>query len=552
MWLKSVIITKIGPFLDPLKITFEKDLTILTGKNDAGKSTVLNFIKYIYTNASENHLTQNLDISHYQMEAPEIEAVNSQFTFSLNESTNIIATNNKWQVGDEITKVIKSIGGGFVYGTTVREGGNLPQQFNYPHPRLVDLSIKPISSIINLNNLDNMHQRFLRFLFGNDYVDILRTTDQQWFRRQKSMAEKKLEVKFKELFGDSFRLTFELDMDSSLKQLLLRTIDVNDNFTPLHFRGAGLQRMATLMTLLSDLDLDSTPVLIISDEPETSLHADAQKSVRKLLERLSQKPNVQVIYATHSTSMINPLLHNNIRLLQSVKNAKGFSTVRLIENPTMDNFSYVRTQLGWSAADSLMYGPISIIVEGPTEANCIMRIIKKLSDAGIEEFIDAPQLLEQHCFILCAVGDNYPYWVVLTRSQGSTPILFLDGDKSRQVRTADLKAKLENCPVILIDENQEFEDLIPAEIYFKALRLEVGREEISIDAFNSWKISSGNSNINRYMFSKQVERWLDTLSINLDKPSVFLKAIEISDAAQINIKPFKQLVDKIREILPTL
>lgn len=306
MWLKSVIITKIGPFLDPLEITFEKDLTILTGKNDTGKSTVLNFIKYIYTNAVENHLIQNLDVSQYQTIFPSIEAVDSQFTFVLNESTKNIATNTRWQTGDEITKIIKSIDSGFIYGTTMRQGSSLPYQFNYPHPRLIDLSINPVSSIIDLKTLNNMQQRFLRFLFGEDYVNILRTTDQQLFRRQKSVAEKKLEFKFKEMFGDNFRLTFELDMDANSKQVLLRTIDVNDNFTPLHFRGSGLQRMATLMTLLSDIDLDNTPLLIISDEPETSLHADAQKSVRRLLEQLSEKPNVQVIYATHSTSMINP------------------------------------------------------------------------------------------------------------------------------------------------------------------------------------------------------------------------------------------------------
>lgn len=181
-----------------------------------------------------------------------------------------------------------------------------------------------------------------------------------------------------------------------------------------------------------------------------------------------------------------------------------------------------------------MYGPISIIVEGATEATSLTRIIKKLAEAGIEDFVDAPQILEQYCFILCATGDNYPYWVTIVKSQGSTPILFLDGDKAKQVKTADVKAKLGDCPIVLLDEGEEFENLIPTHIYFEALKEQLKREDISLSAFESWKQSSTNKNIPRYMFSKQVEKWVDELDsdLHINKPNVFFEAIQKADASK--------------------
>jgi len=92
-------------------------------------------------------------------------------------------------------------------------------------------------------------------------------------------------------------------------------------------RGAGARKLLGLMVSIAKVDSQSDQVCILYDEPESSLHADAQHILRTLLENLATKENVQVIYATHSPSMINSELIetfqvNEFRILMRVKARK--------------------------------------------------------------------------------------------------------------------------------------------------------------------------------------------------------------------------------------
>ena len=126
---------------------------------------------------------------------------------------------------------------------------------------------------------------------------------------------------------------------------------------------------------------------ILYDEPETSLHADSQHMLRRILEELGRDPMIQVIYVTHSPSMINTMRPGAIRLISRVE-SDGKAT-SIIENAAFDhNYIGVRSSLGITPADSLLYAPITVVVEGPTEVRCLPLVLKKLKDGGVSGFGD--------------------------------------------------------------------------------------------------------------------------------------------------------------------
>jgi hypothetical protein len=247
--------------------------------------------------------------------------------------------------------------------------------------------------------------------------------------------------------------------------------------------------------------------------------------------------------------MINPFHPERIRLLTQTKSKTGYATSVLINNPSEDNLSPLRMSLGITAADSLLYAPIAIVVEGPTEAMCLQTILEHLEGNNVEVFVGIPELISEHCFILAAVGDNYPYWVALARDQGSQPVVFLDGDKARQVTRKDVQDKLNGCPVITLNARKEFEDLVPRRSYFSALQELTGQHSINEEDFDRW-LGSQNEHIKKMMFSKQVERWLEETGIEFpSKPAVMRNALSKTDMDSIEQTAFLSLVSTIKDII---
>src|SRR5262249_54336360 len=71
-------------------------------------------------------------------------------------------------------------------------------------------------------------------------------------------------------------------------------------------QGAGMRRLLTLLgVLIARRTTNSGHLYLLFDEPETSLHADAQHYLRATLESIAEDKYIQVVYATHSPCMIN-------------------------------------------------------------------------------------------------------------------------------------------------------------------------------------------------------------------------------------------------------
>jgi hypothetical protein len=293
----------------------------------------------------------------------------------------------------------------------------------------------------------------------------------------------------------------------------------------------------------------NTQTIILLDEPETSLHADAQHQLRRVFEALAEQPNIQVVYATHSPSMLNSRFPNRIRVLyRTTEQDRAISKSAKVSFG--ENFQQVRASWGITPSDSLLYGAVTVLVEGSTEVRCLGTILTKLSNSGTAGFEAVAADLES-CAFVCGWGDNIINYCRIAQSQGAQPIAFLDGDKAELAEK--MRALRPPVPVVMLGDRTEFEDLVPAERYILAVAAEfdglgIDSSGITFAAFETWKAISPIRT--RLMFSKLVERWTeDVASRSFNKHAVMERAIEMTPAGEIGVAQLRELTKIIRATL---
>jgi DNA repair exonuclease SbcCD ATPase subunit len=63
MLLSELVIHNIGPFAEPAKIYFEPDVTVITGANDTGKSSILSAIELVCGLTGNGRVLQESDVN---------------------------------------------------------------------------------------------------------------------------------------------------------------------------------------------------------------------------------------------------------------------------------------------------------------------------------------------------------------------------------------------------------------------------------------------------------------------------------------------------------
>jgi len=222
-----------------------------------------------------------------------------------------------------------------------------------------------IRSTISLSTLNQAESQLLKLAFGPGFnFAQLNAISELIYKRQITRASEKLNGWLQKVFRSHSGLAFDLIPDTAQRDKLSISLrDAHGGLTPLGSRGAGVRRVMTLLTALMANDYNDDYHVILVDEPEASLHADSQHLVRSLLESLGAQPRVQVIYATHSPSMVNVLRPHNVRLLER-KRVEATATSIVANRPFEGGFQPVRASLGITPADSLLYAPVAIVVEG--------------------------------------------------------------------------------------------------------------------------------------------------------------------------------------------
>jgi predicted ATP-dependent endonuclease of OLD family len=555
MILTRLLIYRFGPFAVPATLEIEPEVTVLTGPNDTGKSCILRLIQLIFSKGSITQKDVNVD-NLFEMNSSwdKDTGIQTVATFTLTDAWKYYFNGVNLTAGDIVEITIhlapaydKSSRQIRVKHADGRETDVSSARVEYPH--LYRLSteggIRPVLAQASLNSLE---KRLITIAFGENAFDKLSQLDESLLYKAINDGNERLAEKFKSLFPKSMPFEFRL---YKLEGAPLRfSVSIRDSIkgeTPLDYRGAGAQKFISLAASLLDMPAPNERYLcVIFDEPETSLHADSQHFLRLILEELGSNPYIQVIYTTHSPSMVNPLRPESLRLITRTT-LENKATSQIDNRPVKENYLPVRVSLGLTPADSLLYAPVTLIVEGLTEILCLPFLLKRFIEESVEGFEDLRKLLPL-CHFIDGQGDSFEYWCRLAKSQKSRPIIFVDGDKIRRVKQERLEEKHPDVPVITLNDGQEFEEVVDRETYFNALKV-ISRKSISTQDFNEWNERSTFPK--QMMFSKKVDRWLqDTYQdFVYDKAEVMKKAIETANLSGLNKEPFLKLVGAISEVM---
>ncbi|WP_175425516.1 AAA family ATPase [Trinickia violacea] len=145
----------------------------------------------------------------------------------------------------------------------------------------------------------------------------------------------------------------------------------SDLSVPLNQSGTGIGQVLAILYVVVTSDL---PSVILIDEPQSFLHPGA---VRKLLEILRSYSQHQYIITTHSPTLIT-LTENDQLFAVRRQEGTNVSTVALIDPNRQDDLRMSLADVGVRLGD--VFGADAILwVEGKTEETCFPELLRQLT-----------------------------------------------------------------------------------------------------------------------------------------------------------------------------
>ena len=383
-------------FALPCEDKIGSGLTIITGSNNSGKTTIVEAIR----------------------------AFNNTTSPSISEGKRNIQTNGfvKLVLTDENDKsiTIETVPTG---GSPTNKNENI--KFNYyivPSRRSMEFEFKKMNFnrelyIANAQSLENQRSAVLR-AFESRIFHILE-------------SKEKFDKLIKKILGYDFKWHIE-QRDSSMYYIKYVDKDVMHSGEGL---GDGIWSVFTICAAFVDAPEHST---IIIDEPELSIHPVIQKRLMKLFMDFSK--NNQIIICTHSPYFINwNAIANGAQLIRIVKEStnsrcycltdefqkKVTNLIKDLNNPHI---------LGLEANEVFFLEDNIILVEGQEDIIILKKIAKKLGKNLEENFFGwgvggAPKMK-----IFLNLFKNLGYHNIA---------VILDGDQKS--RFDELKTEFESC-----------------------------------------------------------------------------------------------------------
>lgn len=151
-------------------------------------------------------------------------------------------------------------------------------------------------------------------------------------------------------------------------------------------RSAGFQWFFSFLAAFSAYQSRDENVIVLLDEPGTSLHGEAQKDfVRYIYQELGQSQ--QVLYTTHSQFMIDPTRYETIRAVhdQATRDDKNAGVVVTLAGLSADRDTTlpVEAALGYTITQHLILGTGNhLVVEGGSDFVYLTRVSEHLKGQG--------------------------------------------------------------------------------------------------------------------------------------------------------------------------
>jgi energy-coupling factor transporter ATP-binding protein EcfA2 len=192
-------------------------------------------------------------------------------------------------------------------------------------------------------------------------------------------------------------------------------------------RSAGFRWFFSFLAAFSEFQASADPIIVLLDEPGTSLHGEAQKDfLRFIFEELGSSK--QVIYTTHSQYLVDPSKYEKLRAVEDRSTRQnpdlGVAVTNVDISTDPDTLLPIQAALGYSISQHLFLGAgRHLTVEGGSDFVYLQRLSEHLeskSRTGLD-----PRL----SIIPLGGASNTPAFVALFAKHMRVSVL-LDGDRN--------------------------------------------------------------------------------------------------------------------------
>lgn len=244
----------------------------------------------------------------------------------------------------------------------------------------------------------------------------------------------------------------------------------------LESRSTGLQWFLSFyLVFLVESEGDHDDAILLLDEPGLSLHPLAQRDLSDFFANLSSSN--QLIFTTHSPFLIDADHLDRVRKVYVDDNGETVASPNLRQGADRDSqggASYaVYSALNMNMSESLLWGCLPIVVEGPSDQHLLTMM--KLLLIGSGRISPAREL------VFPPGGGTKTIRItsgILTGRDDQLPVVLMDSDAAGSRMVKELRTSLyaaEQAKVLQTDSyaasltGSEVEDLIPFRLYAEAV-----------------------------------------------------------------------------------
>jgi len=212
--------------------------------------------------------------------------------------------------------------------------------------RNVDAQLKDVYALNTIKEILPTEDIFSMMLMAAKISDdeILQAFEQsnegarQTIRKKiKKNIKTYIEIPFNDFYNQE-KIEMDVEFDSKIFKIFINTDDKAMNLSE---RSNGLKWYFSLFIDAVSRNMNNEPVVYLLDEPGVFLHVNAQRELLTLFSELAKK-NSQIIYTTHSPSMINADNLLSVRAIE--KNEKGNTKIfNCIWNQELNKTSKMET-----------------------------------------------------------------------------------------------------------------------------------------------------------------------------------------------------------------